>query len=202
MNSISPATQNSFFTPSNSTSNRDKEIQGLMQQKVKFNEQIQVVRSNDEMDIKTKAERIKSLTGSIAQIDSRIAQIKAEEMEEKHKSPQTDQTKQKQLKSEEDRQTPSLDHLIKHSRTYDQMGKLVGLRDRMQSSTHTIEGRTRMDRIVLENDTSKDLGKTHMLENAELTVFQKRREAVQDIESQMSKVNHNIEEMAAEIHEL
>jgi hypothetical protein len=200
MNSISPATKNSFTPPASPTSNRDKEIQGLMQQKVKFNEQIQVVKSNAELDTKTKAERIKSLTSSIAQIDSRIAQIKAEEMEEKNKLQQMDQTKQQQSKPEEQQQTPSMSHLIKHSQTYDQMGKLIGLRDKMQSSIHTIEGETRLDRIVLENDTHSDLGKTQMLENAEHTVFQKKREVVQDLESHIGKANHKLGELADEIH--
>ncbi|MDT0123642.1 hypothetical protein Q9R46_13365 [Paenibacillus sp. RRE4] len=200
MNSISPATKSSFTPPASPTSNRDKEIQGLMQQKVKLNEQMQIVKSNDELDTKTKAERIKSLTGSIAQIDSRIAQIKAEEMEEINKLQQMDQTKQKQSKPEEQQQTPSMNHLIKYSQTYDQMGKLVGLRDKMQSSIHTIEGETRFDRIVLENDTHSDIGKTQMLENAERTVFQKKREVVQDVESNIRKANHKLGELADEIH--
>ncbi|MDP9699712.1 hypothetical protein [Paenibacillus polysaccharolyticus] len=200
MNSISPVTKSSFTPPASPTSNRDKEIQGLMQQKVKFNEQIQIVKSNDELDIKTKAERIKSLTSSIAQIDSRIAQIKAEEMEEKNKLQQMDQTKQQQSKPEEQQQTPSMNHLMKHSQTYDQMGKLVGLRDKMQSSIYTIEGETRFDRIVLEYDTHSDLGKTQMLENAERTVFQKKREVVQELESHISKTNHKLGELVDEIH--
>ncbi|MEK3824170.1 MULTISPECIES: hypothetical protein [Paenibacillus] len=200
MNSISPATKSSFTPPASPTSNRDKEIQGLMQQKVKLNEQIHVVKSNDELDIKTKAERIKSLTGSIAQIDSHIAQIKAEEMEEKNKLQQMNQTKQPQSKPEEPQQTPSMNHLIKHSQTYDQMGKLVGLRDKMQSSIHTIEGETRFDRIVLENDTHSDIGKTQMLENAERTVFQKKREVMQDLESNIRKANHKLGELADDIH--
>lgn len=201
MNSISPATKSSFTPPASPTSNRDKEIQGLMQQKVKLNEQMQIVKSNAELDTKTKAERIKSLTGSIAQIDSRIAQIKAEEMEEINKLQQMDQTKQQQQsKPEEQQQTPSMNHLIKYSLTYDQMGKLVGLRDKMQSSIHTIEGETRFDRIVLENDTHSDIGKTQMLENAERTVFQKKREVVQDVESNIRKANHKLGELADEIH--
>ncbi|MCM3136035.1 hypothetical protein M3629_25005 [Paenibacillus polysaccharolyticus] len=199
MNPISSATKNSF-TPANPTSNRDKEIQGLMQQKVKLNEQIQVVQSNDELDIKTKAERIKSLTSSIGQVDSRIAQIKAEEMEEKNKVKQNQQASQQQSKPEEQPQTPSMNHLIKHSQTYDQLGKLVGLREKMQNSIHTIEGETRFDRIVLENDTHSDLGKTQMLENAERTVFQKKREVVQDLESHISKTNHKLGELADEIY--
>ncbi|WP_440110505.1 hypothetical protein [Paenibacillus sp. QZ-Y1] len=49
MNSISPASKNSF-TPGNQVSNREKEIQGLMQQKMRLNEEVQAVKSNDELD--------------------------------------------------------------------------------------------------------------------------------------------------------
>ena len=83
MNSISSATKSSF-TPGNQVSNRDKEIQGLMQQKIRLNEEMQGVKTNDELDTKTKAQRIKSLTSSISQIDSQIARLpRAEELQEK-----------------------------------------------------------------------------------------------------------------------
>ncbi|MEC0108076.1 hypothetical protein P4H27_14050 [Paenibacillus taichungensis] len=83
-------------------------------------------------------------------------------------------------------------HLIKHSQTYDQLGKLVGLRDRMVGSIQTLEGETRFDRIVLDNDAGNDMGKSMMLENAEETVFQMKREMVQEIDSQIRKVDQSI----------
>ncbi|WP_458123147.1 hypothetical protein [Paenibacillus sp. Z3-2] len=203
MNSISSATKSSF-TPGNQVSNRDKEIQGLMQQKIRLNEEMQGVKANDELDTKTKAERIKSLTNSISQVDSQIAQIKAEELQEKNKLKQPEKTHQQQPKPTDEAQSPSLDHLIKNSQTYDQLGKLVGMRDRMQGSIQTTEGETRFDRLVLEinppgNDL--DLGKSMMLENAERTVFQAKREVVQDINAQLSKVNQKIGELVEEIHQ-
>lgn len=203
MNSISSATKSSF-TPGNQVSNRDKEIQGLMQQKIRLNEEMQGVKTNDELDTKTKAQRIKSLTSSISQIDSQIAQIKAEELQEKNKLRQPEKAQQQQPKPTDEAQAPSLDHLIKHSQTYDQLGKLVGLRDRMQGSIQTTEGETRFDRLVLEinppaNDL--DLGKSMMLENSERTVFQAKRETVQDINSQLNKVNQKIGELVEEIHQ-
>lgn len=121
MNSISPASKSSF-TPGSQVSSRDKEIQGLMQQKVRLNEEVQAVKSNDELDTKTKAARIKSLTSSITQIDTQIAQIKAEEMEEKNKLKQPEKTKEQQPQRNDEAQPPSMDHLIKHSQTYDQLG--------------------------------------------------------------------------------
>ncbi|MCL6663637.1 MULTISPECIES: hypothetical protein [Paenibacillus] len=203
MNSISSATKSSF-TPGNQVSSRDKEIQGLMQQKIRLNEEMQGVKTNDELDTKTKAQRIKSLTSSISQIDSQIAQIKAEELQEKNKLRQPEKTQQQQPQPTDETQAPSLDHLIKHSQTYDQLGKLVGLRDRMQGSIQTTEGETRFDRLVLEinpptNDL--DLGKSMMLENSERTVFQAKREVVQDINSQLSKVNQKIGDLVKEIHQ-
>jgi hypothetical protein len=198
MNSISPAAKSSF-TPGSQVSSRDKEIQGLMQQKVRLSEEVQAVKSNDELDTKTKAARIKSLTGSITQIDSQIAQIKAEEMQEKNKVKQPEQKKEQQPQRNDETQSPSMDHLIKHSQTYDQLGKLVGLRDRMNSSIQTIEGETEFDRLVLEINAGA--GKSMMLENAERTVFQKKRELVQDISSQMSKVSQKIGDLMKEIHQ-
>ncbi|UPK42040.1 hypothetical protein [Paenibacillus pabuli] len=200
MNSISP-TAKSSFTPGSQVSSREKEIQGLMQQKVRLNEEVQAVKSNDELDSKTKAARIKSLTSSITQIDTQIAQIKAEEMEEKNKLKQPEQTKEQQPQRKDELQTPSMNHLIKHSQTYDQLGKLVGLRDRMNSSIQTIEGETEFDRLVLEINAGNDVGKSMMLENAERTVFQKKREVVQDISSQMSKVSQKIGDLMKEIHQ-
>ncbi|SLJ91788.1 MULTISPECIES: FlxA-like family protein [unclassified Paenibacillus] len=198
MNSISPASKSSF-TPGSQVSSRDKEIQGLMQQKVRLNEEVQAVKSNDELDTKTKAARIKSLTSSITQIDTQIAQIKAEEMEEKNKLKQPEKTKEQQPQRNDEAQPPSMDHLIMHSQTYDQLGKLVGLRDRMNSSIQTIEGETKFDRLVLEINAGA--GKSMMLENAERTVFQKKREIVQNISSQMSKVGQKIGELMKEIHQ-
>ncbi|WP_186333651.1 FlxA-like family protein [Paenibacillus xylanexedens] len=200
MNSISSATKSSF-TPGNQASNRDKEIQGLMQQKIRLNEEMQGVKSNDELDTKTKAQRIKSLTSSISQIDSQIAQIKSEELQEKNKLRQPEKAQQQQPKPSDETQAPSLDHLIKHSQTYDQLGKLVGLRDRMQGSIQTTEGETRFDRLVLEINADKDAGKSMMLENAERTVFQAKREVVQDINAQLNKVNQKIGELVEEIHQ-
>jgi len=203
MNSISSATKSSF-TPGNQVSSRDKEIQGLMQQKIRLNEEMQGVKTNDELDTKTKAQRIKSLTSSISQIDSQIAQIKSEELQEKNKLRQPEKTQQQPPKPSEETQAPSLDHLIKHSQTYDQLGKLVGLRDRMQGSIQTTEGETRFDRLVLEINppgNALDLGKSMMLENSERTVFQAKREVVQDINSQLSKVNQKIGDLVKEIHQ-
>lgn len=143
------------------------------------------------MDTKTKAERIKSLTDAIAQLDSKIAQIKAEELQERNQIKQPEQTKQQTPTQDED-QAPSLDHLIKHGQTYDRLGQLVGLRNRMEHSIQTIEGETRFDRIVLDVNAGKDAGKSMMLANAERTVFQKKREAVQEISSQMDKIDDTI----------
>lgn len=190
MSSIS-SVSTSTSAPAPLHSGRDKEIQSLMKQKVKLNETLQTVKSNDQIDTKTKAERIKSLTDAIAQLDSKIAQIKAEELQERNQIKQPEQTKQQTPTQDED-QAPSLDHLIKHGQTYDRLGKLVGLRNRMEHSIQTIEGETRFDRIVLDVNAGKDAGKSMMLANAERTVFQKKREAVQEISSQMDKIDDTI----------
>ncbi|RAW14583.1 hypothetical protein DC345_16705 [Paenibacillus taichungensis] len=203
MNSISPASKSSI-TPGSQVSSRDKEIQGLMKQKIRLNEELQSVKSNDQLDSKIKAERIKSITSFIQQVDNQIAQIKSEEIQEKNKLKQSEQPKQQQPQPSElssENQAPAMGHLIKHSQTYDQLGKLVGLRDRMHGSIQTLEGETRFDRIVLDNDVGNDMGKSMMLENAEQTVFQMKREMVQEIDSQIRKVDQSIGEKLKEINQ-
>lgn len=204
MNSISPASKSSF-APGSQVSSRDKEIQGLMKQKIRLNEELQSVKSNDQLDSKIKAERVKSITSFIQQVDNQIAQIKSEEIQEKNKLKQSEQPKQQQPQPSEltdENQAPAMGHLIKHSQTYDQLGKLVGLRDRMHGSIQTLEGETRFDRIVLDNDAGNDMGKSMMLENAEQTVFQMKREMVQEIDSQIRKVDQSIGEKLKEINQL
>ncbi|MDK8192468.1 hypothetical protein QP794_20495 [Paenibacillus sp. UMB7766-LJ446] len=203
MNSISPAAKSSF-TPGSQVSSRDKEIQGLMKQKIRLNEELQSVKSNDQLDSKIKAERVKSITSFIQQVDNQIAQIKSEELQEKNKLKQSDQPKQQQPQPSEvtdENHAPAMGHLIKNSQTYDQLGKLVGLRDRMHGSIQTLEGETRFDRIVLDSDSGNDMGKSMMLENAEQTVFQMKREMVQVIDSQIRKVDESIGEKLKEINQ-
>lgn len=201
MSSIMPTSNNSLVSNQFHTK-RDKEIQALMQRKTKLSEDLQTLKTNEQFDAKTKAERVKSLTISIAQIDSQIAQIKAEELQEKNKPKQPETTSQQQNnKPTEENQLPSMDHLIKHSQTYDQLGKLVGMRERMNGSIQTIEGETKFDRLVLEINAEKDLGKSEMLANSERTVFQKKREVVQDIQTQISKVNQKLGELIEDIHQ-
>lgn len=202
MNSISSATKSSF-TPGNQVSSRDKEIQGLMKQKARLNEDLQAVKTNDQLDSKIKAERVKSLTSFIQQVDNQISQIQSEELQEKNKTNQSEKPKQQEepSQSSEGSLDPSMNHIVKHSQTYDQLGKLVGLRDRMHGSIKTLEGETRFDRIVLDNDTGNDMGKSMMLENAEQTVFKMKREMVQDINSQLSKTDQKIGDLIKEIHQ-
>lgn len=74
----------------------------------------------------------------------------------------------------------------------------------MQGSIQTTEGESRFDRLVLEiNPPTNDLdpGKSMMLENSERTVFQAKREVVQDINSQLNKVNQKIGDLVKEIHQ-
>jgi hypothetical protein len=203
MNSISPAAKSSF-TPGSQVSSRDKEIQGLMKQKIRLNEELQSVKSNDQLDSKIKAERVKSITSFIQQVDNQIAQIKSEELQEKNKLKQSEQPKQQQPQLSEvtdENHAPAMGHLIKNSQTYDQLGKLVGLRDRMHGSIQTLEGETRFDRIVLDSDSGNDMGKSMMLENAEQTVFQMKRDMVQEIDSQIRKVDESIGEKLKEINQ-
>ncbi|WP_145045283.1 hypothetical protein [Paenibacillus xylanexedens] len=201
MSSITPTSNNSSFVSSQFHTKRDKEIQALMQRKTKLSEDLQTLKTNEQFDPKTKAERVKSITSSIAEVDTQIARIRAEELQEKNKPKQPETIQQQQNnKPNEENQLPSMDHLIKHSQTYDQLGKLVGMRERMDSSIKTIEGETKFDRLVLEINAENDLGKSEMLANSERTVFQKKREVVQDIQSQIHKVDQKLGELIEDIH--
>jgi len=202
MNSISSATKSSFIT-GKQVSSRDKEIQSLMKQKARLNEDLQAVKTNDQLDSKIKAERVKSLTSFIQQVDNQISQIQSEELQEKNKTNPSEQAKQQEqpFQTNEGSLDPAMNHIVKHSQTYDQLGKLVGLRDRMHGNIKTLEGETRFDRIVLDSDTGNDMGKSMMLENAEQTVFKMKREMVQDINSQLSKVDQKIGDLIKEIHQ-
>ncbi|WP_440110507.1 hypothetical protein [Paenibacillus sp. QZ-Y1] len=123
-------------------------------------------------------------------------------MQEKNKLKQPEPTKQQPPQRTDENQAPSMDHLIKHSQTYDQLGKLVGLRDRMNGSIQTLEGETHFDRIVLDINADNDIVKSMMLENAERTVFQQKREMVQDIHTQINKVDQKIGDLVKDIQQL
>ncbi|MGC5773398.1 hypothetical protein [Paenibacillus pabuli] len=60
------------------------------------------------------------------------------------------------------------------------------------------------DRLVLEINppgNALDLGKSMMLENSERTVFQAKREVVQDINTQLNKLDQKIGDLVKEIQQ-
>jgi len=59
----------------------DKEIQQLNKQKAQLQEDLQKINANMELDSRTKMERSKSITSNIQQIESRISDIKMEQMQ-------------------------------------------------------------------------------------------------------------------------
>ncbi|MGF9699057.1 FlxA-like family protein [Paenibacillus sp. MABNR03] len=183
---------------SNTASKTDKIIQDLMKQKARLSEEMQTVRSNEKLDTKTKMQRIQTLSSSIQEIDAQIAQIKAEEIQEKTRQKETDQPKSSEPQPED---TVSLGSVIKNSNTYDQLGKLVGSREKMQGSINTLEGGVRFDRTLLDSNPHQDSGKSAMLENAEHTVFQMKREMVQEIKSHIRSTDKKIGELLKDIND-
>ncbi|NUU75822.1 FlxA-like family protein [Paenibacillus xylanilyticus] len=183
---------------SNTASKTDKIIQDLMKQKARLSEEMQTVRSNEKLDTKTKMQRIQTLSSSIQEIDAQIAQIKAEEIQEKTRQKETDQPKSSEPQPED---TVSLGSVIKNSNTYDQLGKLVGSREKMQGSINTLEGGVRFDRTLLDSNPHQDSGKSAMLENAEHTVFQIKREMVQEIKSHIRSTDKKIGELLKDIND-
>ncbi|MGD0033013.1 FlxA-like family protein [Paenibacillus illinoisensis] len=182
----------------NTTTKTDKIIQDLMKQKARLSEEMQTVRSNEKLDTKTKMQRIQTLTSSIQEIDAQIAQIKAEEIQEKTRQKENEKPKSSDSQPED---TISLGSVIKNSNTYDQLGKLVGSREKMQGSINTLEGGVRFDRTLLDSNPHADNGKSVMLENAEHTVFQMKREMVQEVKSHIRSTDKKIGELLKDIND-
>ncbi|MHA7962904.1 FlxA-like family protein [Paenibacillus sp. CAU 1782] len=192
ISSISKSTQISKQT----ASPRDKEIQNLMKQRSRVQEELQSVKANDEMDSKTKMDRVKSLTASIQQIDSQISQIRSEEMKEKSKAAVPEQPQKQEPQS---REAALMETVVKGNVLYDQLGKLTGVRNRLENSVKTLESENYNDRQNLEFSPAKgeDEGINMMLENAENTVFQMKRDMVVDLEQQIDVTDEQISKLVS-----
>ncbi|MBT2290699.1 FlxA-like family protein [Paenibacillus albidus] len=199
MSSISPVSRG-LANAQAAAPSREKEIQSLMQQKSRISEEIQSVRTNDKLDSKLKMERVQSLTASMQEIDAQIAQIRAEEMQEK--ANRIGSGKPDNKAPSPDRESAPLQAVLKNSITYDHLGKMIGLKDRMEGSIKTVEGEARFDRTLLTSGSSNDPGKSMMLENAEHTTLQKKREQVQDIKSKLRNVDKQIGELVEDIQDI
>lgn|GEM_PF-1435487 len=195
MTSLSPISKS---TPINkpTASPRDKEIQNLMKQRSRIQEELQSVKANDEMDSKTKMERVKTLTASIQEIDSQINQIRNEEMKEKSKTTAPEQPKKQEPKSQE---AALMETVTKGNVLYDQLGKLTGVRSRLEGSAKALENEVSNDRKNLEfsPNMGEDEGVSMMLENAEHTVFQMKQEMVADLEHQMDITDEQISKLVS-----
>ncbi|WNS44364.1 FlxA-like family protein [Paenibacillus sp. MMS20-IR301] len=210
MSSIS-STSSQFISPISSashqfkTNSRDKEIQGLLDQKSRLNEQIETVRSNENMDKKLKQERVQSLKSSIQEIDAQIAQIRAEVMQEKIENSKIEQKeapkKQANAVPTTDISAESMGALIKNSTTYDQLGKLVQLGKRLEREINPIQSEIKTERDRLAFNPTNDVGRPMMLENAERVVLQGKREQILDIKSTVRGIDSKIGDLVSELNE-
>ncbi|KQO17478.1 hypothetical protein [Paenibacillus sp. Leaf72] len=168
-----------------------------MKQKARLNEEMQSVKTNEKLDTKLKMERVKALTASISQIDAQISQIRAEEIQEKTKmgASKDDQPK----KSTSDNPEKNMDQAVKNSMTYDHLGKLAGVREKLQGSNVTMESGIRFDRMVIESNPHNDAGKFAMLENAEQTVFKLKREMMAKTTRQIHVVDQKMKELVDDL---
>ncbi|OKP95784.1 FlxA-like family protein [Paenibacillus sp. P46E] len=194
----SPIQNNSHQAISNS---RDKEIQGLMDQKSRINEQIEAVKSNENMDKKLKQERVQALKTSIQEIDAQIAQIKAEEMQEKieNSKPNKAEIKKPETEPTSDITAESMHVLLQNHITYDRLGKLVGLSKKVEGEIKPLEGEVKLEEVRLSNNPTHDAGRATMLENAERTVLQTKRDRVQDIKSTVRSIDSKIGDAVSEL---
>ncbi|SFE92757.1 hypothetical protein SAMN04487969_109149 [Paenibacillus algorifonticola] len=169
-----------------------------MKQKARLNEEMQSVKTNEKLDTKLKMERVKALTASISQIDAQISQIHSEEIQEKTKigASKDDQPK----KSTSDNPEKNMDQAVKNSMTYDHLGKLAGVREKLQGSNVTMESGIRFDRMVIESNPHNDAGKSAMLENAEQTVFKLKREIMTKTTRQIHAVDQKMNELVNDLN--
>ncbi|MGN7761636.1 FlxA-like family protein [Paenibacillus sp. 22594] len=197
-NNTSPIQNTSHQAISNS---RDKEIQGLIDQKSRLNEQIEAVKSNENMDKKLKQERVQALKTSIQEIDAQIAQIKAEEMQEKieNSKPNKTETKKPETDSAMDITAESMHVLLQNHTTYDRLGMLVGLSKKVEGEIKPLEGEVKLEEVRLSNNPTHDAGRASMLENAERTVLQAKRDRVQDIKSTVRGIDSKIGDVVSEL---
>ncbi|WP_305022333.1 FlxA-like family protein [Paenibacillus lacisoli] len=180
----------------------DKEIRNLMQQKSKIMEQIQDVKANDKLDTKTKSARIKTLTENMQQIDAEILQKKAEEQEEKNKNKQQSSTAEQESSRPSELTDPvSSQQLLTNGLQYNQLGKLVGMRNQANHTIQTIEGELQNGRLLYENTADPDGAKSVMLANAERTVFQKKRESIQDVKVTVHRIEGKMNDILQDIHD-
>ncbi|WP_338551818.1 hypothetical protein [Paenibacillus sp. KS-LC4] len=169
-----------------------------MKQKARLNEEMQSVKTNEKLDTKLKMERVKALTASISQIDAQISQIRSEEIQEKTKIGESKNDQPKKTTS--DNPEKNMDQAVKSSMTYDHLGKLAGVRDKLQGSNVTLESGIRFDRMVIESNPHTDAGKYAMLENAEQTVFKLKREMMAKNTSQIHAVDQKMGELVNDIN--
>ncbi len=178
---------------------QDKEIQQLNKQRARMQEELASVNSNKDMDSKLKMERIKSLTSGMQQIDSRISEIKMENLKKSAPETRSPEPTSPPAKTARD---PHLAAIIEKSSSLTELNKSVGLRAKMGGEIKTLEGGVRSDRTMLEAGRSDDGGRSAMLQNAEETVYKMKREMVQEIHSQINVVDKKINELVSEINDI
>ncbi|WP_127507354.1 FlxA-like family protein [Paenibacillus humicus] len=178
---------------------QDKEIQQLNKQRAKIQEELASVSSNKEMDSKLKMERVKSLTSGMQQIDSRISEIRMENLKRSAPETRSPEPASPPAKTAHD---PHLAVIIEKSSSLTELNKSVGLRAKMGGEIKTLEGGVRSDRTMLEAGPSDDGGRSAMLQNAEETVYKMKREMVQEIHSQIHVVDKKMDELISEINDI
>lgn len=174
----------------------EKEIKQLNEQKARLQDELHKVQANADMDSKMKMERVKNLTSNIQQIDTRISEIKVEQLQ-KNQENRPQETKSAQSKEMD----PHLVALVEKSAAYDQLGKIAGTKKKLEGENRTVQGELKFDRTLLEANPSDDLGKTLMTENAESTVFQSKREQMQDLQEHIRTSDKRMRELLTDIRE-
>ncbi|GKU77328.1 FlxA-like family protein [Paenibacillus sp. L3-i20] len=177
---------------------QDKKIQQLNKELARMQEELGNVNNNQDLDPKLKMERVKALTSSIQEIESRISESKMEDVKKKVSESQSTDSRPSRSKSEHD---PDLAIIVEKSASLSQLNKMAGQRTKTEGEIKTLEGGVRLDRTNLESGSSNDSGRSEMLQNAENTVFKLKREMVQEKQDQLKVTDQKMSELVSSINE-
>lgn len=175
----------------------DKQIQSLMKQRSQIEEEMANVKANQDMDTKVKAERIKSLTSQMQTIDAQIAQIRADQMENR-KNGSSKNAESRETKTD-NASGSAMDQLIRADAMHGQLSKTNSVRSKMEAAANTLKSEVRLGRLQFELGEAKDSGRAEMLQNAEMTVFKKKTEQETALKSKIAGLDGKIGDTLATV---
>ncbi|UHA71891.1 FlxA-like family protein [Paenibacillus sp. 481] len=198
------------FTAGRTTA-ADREIQALMKQKSNITEKIAEIKTNEELNVKVKEERVKSLTTDLQLIESQIAQKMTEKNEKlkndassNRSNPNSNTTNNSSNGTMDVAATATMNRLIEANTIYDRLGKLSNVRNKLDVEVKDLNREVKMNRKHLGDEglTESAFGRNEMRQNAELTVNKKKLEQAIGIEGRIAKLDGKMKEEMKAISEV